>query len=901
MARIEKYTAQQGLNPGSAPNVNLHSYVGDALQSAGNAVGNLADAIAKRDQSKENFAAEDQYKTLQLQLGQQMADQAANMPEDGAGFHDAFLKNSFMPARDKFLAGLPPRLREKFGTTLADDGSDATAWSIKAATAEKDQLYKWYDGRIETTKEQLATGIAADPEGYDALLKQGYDQIEASGLPTPQKMAHRKQWEQMAQIANLNAVLEKNPEKVLKDLGADLSHLSPTTQFGALVKALRVQENAANDPNATSVKGAVGLMQVMPRTAVDISKDLGDGLISADMSDSQITSILSNPVLNQKYGEYYLKKQIRTYGPAGGPEAALVAYNAGPGVAKKWIESGFDDSVLPAETRKYYKQIMARLPGNPARGSDVKGDPNKVQLVFGDRPDMPTSPQNQVNQDLQNRVKTAFSGLGIERVKINSGFRSEADNKRVGGADKSQHVHGNAMDIDVSGYSTAERVKIIQSLSANGITGIGVGSNIIHADTGGRRAWGYATSAGGGAVPGWAKAAIDAHLQNSNTVPNGRAGATGRFATLPYDKRQQFIHAADQAVTKTYNEQNKATAVQRVQLNNSIQNELATLTATGQSTGAVDDTAVSTILGEDDYVKYVRSRDTALRTFNATDGIENMTTEQMADRLMDYKPDPGSITFADDQKVAAAVQKKIDVTTRERANEPDKAALRDPVINELWKKIETDNAPTATDVQAFVKMMLDKQQEFNLKPGSEAPVPKAWAMEIGQSLSRIPELGAGAKAADVNNAILVQYNALEKAFGPYTDEVILYALSQYRGVGKNTGEVITGYMKAIQAGGDPMGRLQKRLDMAQDRDNVESASDVGWWQATKNFFSGEANDAAPDPAGEPEAAINPEVMNRAITALNTYGGDISPEEEAGLVARYGKGVVDAAKLRLGNN
>ena len=36
-----------------------------------------------------------------------------------------------------------------------------------------------------------------------------------------------------------------------------------------------------------------------------------------------------------------------------------------------------------------------------------------------------------------------------------------------------------------------------------------------------------------------------------------------------------------------------------------MDNELATLTTTGQSTGLVDDTAVSTILGEDDYIKWV--------------------------------------------------------------------------------------------------------------------------------------------------------------------------------------------------------------------------------------------------------------------------------------------------------
>ena len=59
----------------------------------------------------------------------------------------------------------------------------------------------------------------------------------------------------------------------------------------------------------------------------------------------------------------------------GGIEAALVAYNGGPERAKEWIKSNFDDKVLPAETRKYYKAVMARLPGY--RENNGKGDPNE--------------------------------------------------------------------------------------------------------------------------------------------------------------------------------------------------------------------------------------------------------------------------------------------------------------------------------------------------------------------------------------------------------------------------------------------------------------------------------------------------------------------------------------------
>src|SRR5690606_16772406 len=136
----------------------------------------------------------------------------------------------------------------KYGTLLGDEGSATTAWSIKAATKERDRLYSWYDGKIVDNNNMIATAIAQDPDGYDVFLRQGMDYIDASGLQTDQKVKHKREWERMAQISFLNTQLEKNPEGVLKDLGADPRLLTPTTQFTILKRALIEQESGGN-PN----------------------------------------------------------------------------------------------------------------------------------------------------------------------------------------------------------------------------------------------------------------------------------------------------------------------------------------------------------------------------------------------------------------------------------------------------------------------------------------------------------------------------------------------------------------------------------------------------------------------------------------------------------------------------
>jgi hypothetical protein len=898
------YVAQVGLDTdrGGMPRPQFSTAMADAVGGLGRSIGqfaNMAEIAENKKKQKDEFKSAADYRRLQLNLGRQLSERADNsdiMPVDGEGFHDDYITNVYNPERQKFLDQLPSdELRERYSTLLGDDGVDREEWSIKAAERENGQTQSWALQTLGEGQQELANAISLDPAGYDALLQQGLAEIEAAPrLTTKQKEDQKAAWERMAQVAHLNRRLEMDPEGVLKDLGADPRYLSPSTQYDMLERALIGQESGGN-ASAISPKGAIGLMQVMPRTAVEISKELRDGLLDDRMSDQRITEIMSSETLNRKYGRHYLQKQIRAFAKQGGLEAALIAYNGGPERAKKWIASGFDDSVIPKESADYYKAIMSQLPGVAGTG---KGDPKSVQINFRSPGD-----NIEVSRDLQDRVKTAFASLGLNNIKVNSGHRTAEENRSAGGAKGSQHLHGNAMDIDVTGYSIPERVQLIKTLSANGVTGLGIGSNIIHVDLGGRRAWGYKTSAGGGAVPAWAKAAIDDHLANKSTAPaRGLGGIAGRYASMSYDDRQKFIGQADQAVTQRFNVASKENAVQRVETRQAMQNELASLQKSGVSTG-FDETQVATLLGEDDYVKFARDKNVAQRMFGARQGIETMTLSEMNDRLEDYRADAGSENYADDQKIETAVQREIGRVTKLRSSDPSGAAMLYPDVKEAYDAVQQGMQQGNLDpepVQEFVRRTLERQKEFNLKPGSEAPVPQAWAMEIGRSLARIPAVSRDMKITDVNAAILIQYQELQKLFGDYTDEVILHSLSEYNGVGKNTAELITGYMQAIQGGGDPL-KLMRTGDRATDMDQAEQVTDDSWWTSIKrgatNFWYGdEVYDEQDEDPGDPdlEAAPSSETILRVVGQLN----GATPEEEADIAARYGQRAYEAAKRRI---
>ncbi|MEW6130480.1 MAG: transglycosylase SLT domain-containing protein [Acidobacteriota bacterium] len=120
-----------------------------------------------------------------------------------------------------------------------------------------------------------------------------------------------------------------------------------------LAAALIRQESVFN-PNAISRVGARGLMQLMPATGQLVSKQQGNGSITAND--------LLNPDLNIKLGMNYLAQMI---GQLGRFEYAAAGYNAGPGRAKRWVaERGSLDmedwieSIPFSETRGYVKSIL---------------------------------------------------------------------------------------------------------------------------------------------------------------------------------------------------------------------------------------------------------------------------------------------------------------------------------------------------------------------------------------------------------------------------------------------------------------------------------------------------------------------------------------------------------------
>ncbi len=110
-------------------------------------------------------------------------------------------------------------------------------------------------------------------------------------------------------------------------------------------------------PNVTSPKGARGLMQLMPGTALETSERAG-----IDSFDQQM---LFEPELNIRLGTLYLSMLLTEFDQDLG--MALAAYNGGLNRVKQWQQDGLiypgaDMSKVPfEETRNYVVRVKKSL------------------------------------------------------------------------------------------------------------------------------------------------------------------------------------------------------------------------------------------------------------------------------------------------------------------------------------------------------------------------------------------------------------------------------------------------------------------------------------------------------------------------------------------------------------
>jgi soluble lytic murein transglycosylase len=119
-----------------------------------------------------------------------------------------------------------------------------------------------------------------------------------------------------------------------------------------------MREESSYRPDALSVVGARGLVQVMPATGASVAERLGWKGFHEDQ--------LFVPSRNLALGSSYLGELLRTFD--GRVSAAVAAYNAGPDAVARWLREGgsleddeWVESIPYDQTRSYVRRVLRSL------------------------------------------------------------------------------------------------------------------------------------------------------------------------------------------------------------------------------------------------------------------------------------------------------------------------------------------------------------------------------------------------------------------------------------------------------------------------------------------------------------------------------------------------------------
>lgn len=589
---------------GPAPQIGAaFSSLGASLQAGAN---DLDRVVARQDmeqQKRDNeyerlFSEMDQQRTAAQKIEaanlydqrftavqEKLTDVEKDTPASGDGYLGRALQ-VYDQQNDEFLKSIPEERRPEYSQMLQ---TERAKFALQQGQLETTKRKGWYVDNLNKNVEGAAGAVFNDPTAFESRKAAVLQRLEASDLLTPaEKEEIRGKIDTTLSAAVAERLFRDDPATLERSLG-----VAPPSRVGYGDPSLPAGMRNNNPGNIKYVgqgpdKGVVGPSE---------NTDQGDPQAVYETPEAGMRDMYR--LLRKKYdgGKTTANDIIAADGgwtPGNYQAARNVANSLGigpdddiaisdPEGAKRFMRALITQEHGSASQAYSDEMIAAAIGGGPLPAGGERRRQTQLD-ASGATGALPNAGGNfgllASGADLENvqpvvidRFKALQNQLG-RQFKISSGYRDKDRNARAGGAKGSQHIHGNALDVDVSDMSEDERVQFLRMASAVGFQGIGVGTNSIHLDVGRKRAWGYIRSDGGGPVPDWAKKVIDEHLSGKIEAPGGAMGggpvtAPGysldpRLAALPFVER---LKLADRARASMADRETQAKAQAKAEYN----------------------------------------------------------------------------------------------------------------------------------------------------------------------------------------------------------------------------------------------------------------------------------------------------------------------------------------------
>lgn len=154
----------------------------------------------------------------------------------------------------------------------------------------------------------------------------------------------------------------------------------------------------------------------------------------------------------------------------------------------------------------------------------------------------------------------------------------------------------------------------------------------------------------------------------------------GPMAAMPFATVKALSNTLFSDARQLKAAQASANKAEQVRVKGLIEDDIASMGATGVGNTELSVAHVTETLGDEAATAWGQKRDQAQTVFQATSGMEGESLEEIEQRLTSLVPAPGQTGYADREKVYDAADKRADAILKERAKDPLGQASRAGLI-----------------------------------------------------------------------------------------------------------------------------------------------------------------------------------------------------------------------------
>lgn len=838
MVQIPTYEARVGLDAPSYPVPRVDDSVGQALRSAGSAIASLGDHIKQKEKRTTAFNTAISYDRLNEELSQGLIEAERNAPANGQGLHDTFVDKTVTPKTDAFLSSIQdPDLKKEYEARL---GLLRDKWSNDAANKQYGLSNGYSQNAVNDAWKTRAQGIADNPVQVAAYTTEMNKLIDnAPDLTSAQREDMKRKINDSAPGIVAEALKQRDPE----------------TFYFATGNGTHDERIAFLTKRLTPAVEAAGRRPVGKEDASRLQ-----GLVN-------------------KYD--------------GDAEAALIAYQAGPEAADKWLEKGRDYAALPDRkvVEPYVQGVLSAI--------------GTAKLASGTKNVAPQGDTLQTIRNFESFRSTAYWDVNAWRTGFGSDTVTRADGS-VERVTRDTVVTREDAERDLARRTKEFQKGVISQIGADTWKGLSSGAQAAltsvaynygslpasvaaaartgapaaiaaairdrAGDNGGvnrdRRAREAAIAMGGGVPAGQMVATKDSPVPVDGNRQSGFVSSA--FSTMPVANLFEAKASAADLRVKEVDQQRQAKEQRAVESANLVSSDLTSIAQTGK--GAITPTDFETTsakiletLGPQKHDEWLQSRQIIQRTYDLTADTSGLSNTAMRDRLLQIKP-KGGPTAAMDQEVYNAVAKRYDEEMKLRVDDPGLAAQQVP---EIKATAATMDWSQPAKVQEYLGQVEAAQAMLQIPDRNL--LPKAQAEQLGVQFRNVLRANAGSEA-EATKAFL---DKLQSVYGNYADDIFTqsYETILEKDISKETKSIMSSVV--LDWAQDKPGMIDQRLAVANELAAADKQPDLVEPQPQPQGRSlwGWLTGAPPVEAPKPAAPkpTTPQAPPRAVTPITIDG------------------------------